>query len=180
MNADEIILDLARRFPRAEDDIKSWSNSYRRMFDRIDEERLTEAYLATVDGWTRGGFPKPGDITATFHQALPAPNPNVAKERPWDITDRQLRQRHARLLDEFRATNAEQLDALPTDRHRWHVLQIAKAYGFLSAQAKSMSAITLSPKDWTDAQERADSQLAAFERGSGRWPYGRNRSEDAA
>lgn len=68
MKVEEMVGELAKRFPRHADEITEWTDSFVRLLGDAEGERLQRAFQRTVDGWRAAYPPRP----AVFYDNLPS------------------------------------------------------------------------------------------------------------
>jgi len=111
MNISDLMILLAKRFPRYVDEIAGWRDSYSRVLGRVAPGPLTDAVNATLDAWEKSIPPKPAD----FARHVPAnATSGTVKPEWWHGAGKRAAELHAR--------KRRMID----DAMRWHEAQIAE------------------------------------------------------
>ena len=60
----DVVLRLAKLFPRAKDEILEWADAYQRVLGHLSPADLAATFHRVVDGWDKPGHPRPSAFTA--------------------------------------------------------------------------------------------------------------------
>lgn len=61
--ARDVVLRLAKLFPRAKDEILEWADAYQRVLGHLSPADLAATFHRVVDGWDKPGHPRPSAFT---------------------------------------------------------------------------------------------------------------------
>ena len=59
----DVVLRLAKLFPRAKDEILEWADAYQRVLGHLSPADLAATFHRVVDGWDKPGHPRPSAFT---------------------------------------------------------------------------------------------------------------------